>query len=328
MRGDRATPDATPGSRPCYHLVAGAQEVQLWAAERLPFEPRGWLVQMREDLREALRGLGGSMSLRATYTSRFAPPHSDVENTLIYNVGTRCFANLCLRGLLIDRELGEPPECPAGLGGPARHHYCYRSVGASPELAPDALGKRLARWSGLPMPPLHTDTKPSVVWYALKRHSGLITDVGQCDSTFAVKLALEAPGVANLTSLLKPLSDGIIGAFHRHEGEEPRTARCAAVVAGQVGESPAVVQRMLCEDGGLAVLGSRQLVWPRGAGVQWNPRDDDCAAIHITLATPPDGQWRLSGSLYATANGPAPRLGASSESQGQRPARGGLAAPG
>jgi hypothetical protein len=66
--------------------------VELWSLKRLPFEPKDWLLDMRDSLRTAISQLivNDSSILSATYTSPIEEL-CDVENILFYNVGTGRF---------------------------------------------------------------------------------------------------------------------------------------------------------------------------------------------------------------------------------------------
>jgi hypothetical protein len=52
-----------------------------------------------------------------------------------------------------------------------------------------------------------------------------------------------------------------------------------------------------------AVIGPRQLLWPRAQGVQWNPADDRCLALELRIDH--GDRLALSGRLFAIAPAPS-----------------------
>ncbi len=78
-----------------YSVTRADERVDAWSAVRLPFEPKGWLRDYRSELQSALR------SMKATSTSvlyaEYAAPDAafaDLENVLLYNVGSGCYPTL------------------------------------------------------------------------------------------------------------------------------------------------------------------------------------------------------------------------------------------
>jgi hypothetical protein len=95
----------------------------VWSEVRLPFEPRGWQLHMRDELRLALRALAPVG--RPTLAARYDAPDdtfADLENVLLYNVGMAVFAPLIIGGL----------TCQRGRSRDGYHHVEYRLVAQSP----------------------------------------------------------------------------------------------------------------------------------------------------------------------------------------------------
>jgi hypothetical protein len=107
-----------------YEVSGSAGEVAAWSESRLQFQPHGWQKEYRQALRTALGKLeaGPGQGLLARY---LAPNNDfvDVENVLLYNVGTGVFAPLMRGGLTCRREAS--PE--------ARHHVTYQVVDSPPD---------------------------------------------------------------------------------------------------------------------------------------------------------------------------------------------------
>ncbi len=105
-----------PGDgRPVRVQLAG-RNVHGWSTTRLPYEPKGWLLEYRAALRTGLRSLtpADGLGLVARY---YAPDSAfvDIENVLCYNLGASCYAHLIGGGLRLTRY--RSPEGP--------HHLTY-----------------------------------------------------------------------------------------------------------------------------------------------------------------------------------------------------------
>ena len=68
--------------------------VERWSSQRLPFEPKGWMLEYRSALREALGRLDPARGpvLIASFASTDRKP-CDVENLLLYNLGLSALSN-------------------------------------------------------------------------------------------------------------------------------------------------------------------------------------------------------------------------------------------
>jgi hypothetical protein len=71
-----------------YEIRSSAHAVAAWSEVRLPFEPRGWQLQMRDELRLALRAL--ARVDRPALAARYDAPDdtfADLESVLLYSGG-------------------------------------------------------------------------------------------------------------------------------------------------------------------------------------------------------------------------------------------------
>lgn len=98
-----------------YVLRAAPDVVELWSTVRLPYEPRGWVLEMRNDLSRALRGLAPRSSgrLYAVYGAADDGAVVDTENVLLYNVSSGARRPLMARSVTFERSY-EMPAPPAG----------------------------------------------------------------------------------------------------------------------------------------------------------------------------------------------------------------------
>lgn len=299
-----------------YVLRAAPDVVELWSTVRLPYEPRDWVLKMRNDLRRALRASaprsGGR--LHAVYRAADDGELVDTENVLLYNVGSGALRPLVARSVTFERGY-EIPAPPAGSGlteGAALHYQCYR------EARDDTFefwgpGKQLAAFTDVPVHSV--DDKPAPVWKAIRDFAAPPTETASAPTRFVLRLHVtdtrETKPANSLVYIVKPTLDGIISAYHSHEGSD-------GVVEAQRLEEAGLGARETLRDQLLdprwAALGGRRLLSSFGrAGVQWNPADDLCVAVHITLsadgsvANGHNARWRLSAELAEAIPVPVPR---------------------
>jgi len=86
---------------------ADRHRVDAWSTCRPPFEPHSWQLESRDGLRTAMRQLRAvnGWILRAEYE---APDHefADLENVLLYNVGSGAYGHLTGAGMSLRRRPG------------------------------------------------------------------------------------------------------------------------------------------------------------------------------------------------------------------------------
>lgn len=286
---------------PFGHLVIGpttdSRRVALWSARRLPFEPRGDQLTMREELRASLRRLAAADGevLHAVYGSTI-DGFVDVENVLLYNVGAAALARAARNGLRCERSRIVPPM-PGSKAAAAHHHeYGLR--------APDAgfdhwqRGVTRAHWHRAPVPPLRADTKPSAIWAAVKA-AGVQVDSETVSGPFGLSVVIQHPPNARPrpVDVVKPVFDGVIAAFHRHVGPPEALALAATRIALQLGLPAATVKGWLAASDA-SLLGDRAVVRPYRDGVQWNPADERCLAADL-LVEPASTEWAISGEIFS-----------------------------
>ncbi len=268
----------------------GGEELEAWTTTRLPFQPKGWLRDLRAQMRDGLRQLDGADGavFHGIYASPL-PDSCDAENVLFYNVGLNYLPRARGRGMRFERGYTVPPA-PETLASAALHYHRYR-VSDSEGFFGWSQGRTLARWSSpLGVAPTHSAT----VWKALK--------FGQLDAIdlpptrverFGVRATVSAPSALDAALLMKPVLDGAISALHAYDGSEVELI--ADRLARSVAIEPRVVRALLL-DRERAVLGPRRFLWPRDDGVQWNPADDACLAAELLVTQ--GRNWHLAGELF------------------------------
>lgn len=271
---------------PDFVVVNGRQSVEAWSVRRLPFEPGGSMLMLRETIRSALGEMdaGGAGSLRAVYATE-STDFCDAENVLLYNVGPASFTRLAGRRLTFERS-SSVPACPVPLSGRALHHQRY-SVDDVPSFEYWTVDGVVAR--GHSSMPRRT-AKPADWWWQVRIATRSSATVPSVSGPFGLRVRIHsAAGV--LPAMLKPLLDGVIAGLH---SDASPSEEAAARVADDLHLEPETVRRHLTSPGPLGER--RPLVRPYRTGVQWNPADDLCAACTVErVDSAPHGevQWEL-----------------------------------
>jgi hypothetical protein len=277
-----------------HELIVEADHLRIWSVERLAYEPRGAMRQVRDDLARAVRGLaaGEDKWLHSTLSSA-GVLGADPENVLIYNVGPRHFAHLTREGLRFEHIVGPLPS-PArdpGLG----FHHDYRVARASDEPVAWQVTARLASWEDARLDQLDEFTSAGEVWLAI--HNATLRSFGTPSlAHFGVNMTLSVPSgrVTSAAQLVKPVVDGAVAAFHRHDGTALQD------LAGRLARRWTMTEkdcRTLLMDSTHAVLGTRRLLWAWKDGVQWNPDDERCVHGVLRLVPSREERWVLRGEI-------------------------------
>jgi hypothetical protein len=283
--------------------AGAAGPCEIWSATRLPYEPKGWLVDLRACVSGLVSGLVAEPGhvLHAVYRSN-ATDSVDTENVLFYNVGLGAFRRATPFGLRFERVHG---ACPPASDAAAYAHHCrYAIAPASAPFHHWRAGTAIARWEGVRLPPLHEMSPCAPNWLAMRRHGVESAAALPHGRPFGLRVVVRpgAGGAAYAAGFVKPLLDGVVAALHRHDGRD--LALLAERLAAQLGAPAAEVAELLASDGP-SPLGTRRLIWGRAQGVQWNPGDDACVAAEVLVAErSAGGEWSCSGEVFTvTATG-------------------------
>ncbi|WP_339278865.1 hypothetical protein NYE40_20190 [Paenibacillus sp. FSL W8-1187] len=286
-----------------YQVETGAAEVRLWSSKRLPYEPKGWQLEMKRHLREALLALEGdcSAAVHMAYES-LERDRFDLENVLAYNVGAGAFRKLRPRLLIMERAFAPPRRQPANTASPQSEYpisHSYRiGVPERPEWHRTGL---IVSWEAM-LDRLHSGCGAAQIWRSVKE--GIITqrmpapvELAEAPLGISVQIGLPPRFGLSLFSVLKPLLDGIMAALQRHDGSS-REEACRRV-AQAAGIAPAQAMRWLEEDP-RAVLPAGKVVFPYREGVFWNPADDRLVQIELEVVheTDSSASIRCAGQLH------------------------------
>jgi len=258
-----------------YYIETAISSVAAWSTARIPFEPKGWLLEFRNQLRSAVAGLP-SVDGRILYAAYRSPigGYVDVENLLIYNVGPAYLASATKDGLVFKRSYQASRDCPTELSSPALHQYEYVLIDDKSLSLEGQDGSLLASLSfELSAAALHSCAG---VWYAAKMGSSTLAQRVHLGKRWGMFVTISGPSSSTIvcSRIVKPLIDGITSALHCHDGSN--VDYLGRQLGKSLGLSDDAPIPSLLEDSSHALFGRTNLLYPYRNNVKWNPQDDYC----------------------------------------------------
>ncbi|REH40323.1 hypothetical protein DFR26_0523 [Paraperlucidibaca baekdonensis] len=252
-----------------FHLSATPEEVNLWLSKRMPLQPSDEMLRARVELRAALKHLKPDPGhiLSAEYFS-IDDSFFDVENVLIYNIGTGTFRDASQNGLRFLRHRQRPAPTPSGSAFPYLHRY--RLVPS-----PASLSEHTFHFE---VPRLTSTLKPHNIWWHAA--DALCTTPVTINDKFSLHLEITTTTpVVNVAAVLKPLLDGVICALHSDIRPNKEVVQR---LAAKCGWDPALVAQKLQEPK-LPFLGDKCLIEPYRDYVKWAPDDHLCESCTVVV---------------------------------------------
>lgn len=269
--------------------------IEMWTTRRLPFEPKGALLEARTRLRRELMEMSPRTDelLEATYRSTVLD-FVDTENVLIYNVGTSAFANSSKFGLRFVREFAPPPQATFGNPSFCWQHYHIYSDTAQRGRRTLAHPPAVARFE-FGLPHLSSSLKPHEYWWAAKKallHTSIDRDMFQ--GTFSTQILISGPlTIGNVATLFKPMFDGVLAALHFDP--TPSDIACQLLADKLQVDLMEVVSAIQSPHN--ALLGRRNVVSPYRNFVKWNPADDLCVVGELAIRHVPTPDYLIRVEL-------------------------------
>jgi hypothetical protein len=276
----------------CVNVRTARSDVEAWSSTRLPFEPKGWLLDFRRELAQACRELTAApwQVLHAVYSSTDRRP-VDIENVLTYNLGLGAIRAAVQHGLILERAYTAVDDTDH------THHYRYRLADPGQPWTHWSVDKPLASVEFTA--PAEAFRKPTAGrWWLATRRAGLTAhaQTSTVPDRLALRVLVSPPENwrGSLARLLKPLADGLIAAMHAHEGPlDPALLERAPAINPDLTRDEF---HALLLAPTTAPLGRVRLAVPWGATLQWLPADDRIVALDIRLTA--DGK---PGTVIAEA---------------------------
>lgn len=269
---------------PHFIVVAEGHRVTAWSTGVLPFEPKGWALQLRGTVRTATRRmLRPGDRLSATWWC--ADATADLENVLLYNVGPDTFW-AATGPLWLRRRRAGAPSPPAPLCAPVVSVVEYTTDAPAPEPREPLVELR----GRLPEISSPEALRPEEVWRAV--HLGSCAGTGPLPHHLALDVTVGgAHPLATPSRVVKPLVDGLLAALHRYSGP-----KMDAVVARMRLTSPTEARAWLVNQD-MPFLGDRNFVWPWRSSLQWSPADERLTEISLRVSR--EGPTALHAVLSA-----------------------------
>lgn len=234
----------------------------------MPLQPSGTNLSARIELRAALRRLRPSEGhiLSAEYFS-LDESFFDVENVLIYNIGTGTFRNASTNGIGFSRHRRAPACAPNGLAYPHLHRYRFI------ERPPNPRGAVFC----FVAPPLKTSLKPQDVWWRAVDSFGVAPSL--LEGTFALHVDITTvKPVTNVAAVVKPFLDGVVCAMHHDT--RPDVEAIQRLAAKRQWETALVTRKLQAST---SLLGDRRLVACYRNYVKWDPADHLCESCTFVV---------------------------------------------
>ncbi len=272
-----------------YEIEAGPDRVRAWSDFRLPFRPKGEALRFREELRGELLRLRRGPALHATYAAG-GRAHCDVENVLLYNVGSGAFRGVGTASVDVERSRGPVLASPCGARRP--HLVEYRVKSCPGDLRSWRRGTPLIAWMGVELArPLDV----SSIWAAFRNGRATTATAWDGVTPLGIDITIESEAPVGLIGNVKVLIDGIVSAAHVHDGTDLATV--STRLGAKLGVGPDEAAAWLMGETG-AALGRRRVLARRARGVQWNPGDDHFVAIRLRSASGCARGTRVTALIY------------------------------
>jgi hypothetical protein len=241
--------------------------VRLWTRKRLPFEPKGEMLDARSQLRVALSklALAAGECLEADFYLE-KREYFDLENVLFYNVGTSNFSNLLTSGLTARIILQAPSVTSEEIAFPYLQKY---SAVCKPNTVPDE-----PPTLSFELPEKVSLSKPDRVWWAASQG----TAGKSLSLTGRFGMVVEYPSSRfRIHNAMKPLLDGIIAAMHScDEADSNAIDRLAKKNSWEADKVNQYLKSPSCP-----ILGPRKVLHLYREHIKWDPADDRCTEFKL-----------------------------------------------
>lgn len=284
-----------------YTIDSNSKSLNVISDFYIPFEPKKTNLAIREKVISLLQNIKSSIGklsveddelLLATYYESDKNRFYDVENMLFYNIGTSTFSNCCKTQVAFmgDEQRFSQKE-KSTQNSDNKYFYSYKIIKAD-ELDTLIKDKKIiADWKDI-------DVNLDIPQSAMRYYSTIRANVDKVNishtlntdfNLFGMKIDITLPNKNLPTSIMKPLLDGLICAFHGEEGATQNTLNLmfGTEIGQQYGKNK-----------NLNIFGTRQYVDVyRGVNsYKWNPEDERLQFAWITVNK--GTVAKISGQIY------------------------------
>ncbi len=243
------------------------QVYELHSDIRLPFEPKGEALDLKKEIRRNVKLLNpreyNHLNARLITSEK---DFFDVENVLFYNVGSGAFSHLRLDevsfSLIYDSNIRSN-----------KYTYSYELIS---ETTTQEIKDIILEYS-FEMDKIASDMKPLDYWHALNQGDIKISKLMN-PKEFGLSLVIEVSEKHhNITSLFKPMIDGLISAFHYQNSVDQDVLDY--ITKKKYINNDIVLSQLRQQN--FTFLGERKLISSYRNGIKWNPEDEKCTKVNI-----------------------------------------------
>lgn len=273
---------------PPFYSESTLDYVKVWSKTRLPFEPQGINLKLRETIRQNLSKLHSPNGILYAQFTTQDPGFFDVENILFYNVGTSHFSKISQNILAFERSFSNPSISPNNISYPYYTEYNTKNT----EFRIWKINTTLAKFS-FQISHLSTSTKPEEIWLAAKQGDTTIFPSSSL-SNFGLDISVHSKFPLKLTSIAKPLLDGLISSFQINQANDDQIMRFAQ----NLGVTPSQLIPLLLDEKS-NILGISALAKASSKGVCLKPKDDGLCICRISQKTTNNFHNLITGKLFS-----------------------------
>ena len=275
-----------------YLVLSSDLEVMACSKIKIPFEPNPEQSAFRELIQSKLKALRpfGDQILYAQYGCA-ASQFTDVENALFYNMGTASFCAALSKETSVYFKRMQPNEICGCENWEFQYFYHYSWV-------PKGKYKYwwekelICEWKDISLGRVNSTSKATDYFLAIKQSPELI----QCfeegsKTTLGLKIRVSIPKTArfrNVISIMKPMIDGVICAFHTPDG----------IAIEEVSKLLNINQEVFLS-AEKTCLGKCCYISPYRKSIKWNPQDERLDYVVIEPAMVNEEAFSFSGQLFA-----------------------------
>ncbi len=265
----------------------------------IPYDSKGYTKAFKDGLKNALNNLEKAINEKGDYflTAKYGATskylfESDTENLLFYNIGTKIFKRFSSLGISferIDKNEVLSLQKQYAVGEEFSHYYEYTlSKGQTPKY----LKSEIACFENIELK--CTGLTPYSCFKAFKENADkiIVHDKIDCDKNerFAIILDLQKDKRAkffNITTVIKPLLDGLICAFQGWSFNENDLSLLAQKFGCE--------KELFTRNQSIALQYDKQFVKRYDKMTIWYPADHLCDYAFISVK---EGEkWNLNGKI-------------------------------
>lgn len=283
-----------------YTIENNSKSVSVISDFYVPFEPKKSNIEIREKVIALRKNIKSSIEklvvekdeiLFASYFETDKNRFFDVENMLFYNIGTSTFSKCCKNQVAFigdEERFSQNKDNPTDMD--SKCFYNYKIVKTN-EIHNLINGKNiLAHWEEIDID-LKIPQSAMRYYSAIRENANNINIKQALDKNFklfGMKIEITVPNKNLPASIMKPMLDGLICAFH---GEQGKTQETLNLMFGNcIGQKYG--------NNKLNVFGDRQYVdtYRGNNSFKWNPEDERLQFAWIIVKK--GEKAKMSGQIY------------------------------